>query len=260
MSSLKIFITGATGFIGSHLIRFFATHNYEVHILSRKTSHHSRIQDILRKVHIHTASLKEKKSLKNILYSVQPQYIFHLANEGLYGGVDGDNKKVIETNLLGTMNLLESTAQIPYKLFINTGSSSEYGAVSHTMKEHDRCQPQSVYAISKLAATLYAQSFATQYTKPVVTLRIFSPYGLYDEKTRLIPTVIGHAIAHQPIHLGNPSAVRDFIYIEDVVCAYLSCIKTKKNLLGEVINIGSGRKHSVSEVVKKIISITKSRS
>ncbi len=260
MNKHVIFITGATGFIGSHLTRFFSTHQYEVHLLSRKTSDYSRIQDVLNTVHIHIATLEEKNVLRTILKKIKPDYIFHLANEGLYGGKDGESKTVINTNFVGTINLLEASADIPYKLFINTGSSSEYGPSDHRMKEIDPVFPQSVYAISKLGSTLFARSFALQNNKPVVTLRIFSPFGPNDEKTRLIPTVITSALANKPIELANPLSVRDFIYVEDVVRAYLSCIQSGQQLSGEVINIGSGKQHTTSEVVEKIISITNSKS
>ena len=235
-----VFVTGATGFIGSHLVRTLLKNSFNTHILYRPTTSSSRLNEVLSKTTKHNVDICDNKSLENLFKVIQPEYIFHLANIGIYGGNESPDEDVVKVNLLGTVNLLQASKDLPYKLFVNTGSSSEYGRKSKKMKENDSCLPESTYGITKLASTLYAQNFAKKTNKPVLTLRLFSPYGSHDDPSRFISIVIKKALANEVIKLTNPRNVRDFIFIDDVINAYLSCIKNKSKLSGEIINIGSG--------------------
>jgi nucleoside-diphosphate-sugar epimerase len=126
------------------------------------------------------------------------------------------------------------------------------------MTETDLCEPQSVYAIAKLAATLYAQRAAKIKKIPVTTLRLFSPYGPQDNEKRLIPQVISKLSAGEQIHVANPGHVRDFVYIDDVVDAYIISVKKSNRLSGQIINIGTGTQTTIRKVVKLIGSHFKS--
>lgn len=254
----KVFITGATGFIGSHLVRrLLSDRKYEIHILRRKTSSIWRIKDILGSVKSHFCDITEKNKLKVLITKIQPDIIFHLANIGVYGGREGNAEDVIKVNFLGTVNLIDACNKVNYTCFINTGSSSEYGEKDKAMKEGNICEPQGIYALSKLAATLYAKDYAIKSNKPVVTLRIFTPYGPYDDENRLIPYVVNSLEKGENLFLANKKNVRDFVFIDDVVNGFLLAVKHAKDVKGEVINIGSGKQTTVDEIVKKIIDMTK---
>jgi nucleoside-diphosphate-sugar epimerase len=108
--------------------------------------------------------------------------------------------------------------------------------------------------VSKAAATLFCQSYAAAYNLPVVTLRLFSPYGRYEQKSRLVPSVILAALQRINPKISSPGFVRDFVYIDDVLDAYESAIGLT-NPSGEIFNIGLGQQHSVGEVVEEIIRI-----
>lgn len=258
--SIVVFVTGSTGFIGSHLTRRLVNDGFEVHILTRRSSNVFRIKDVIARVHRHYGDVTQKAKLALLIKKIRPSLIFHLANIGIYGGVEGNANDVISVNFTGTLNLLEAARSTPYKCFVNTGSSSEYGVKKNPMKENDSCQPESVYAISKLSATLVSQLEAQQYHKPVVNLRIFTPYGPYDSEKRLVTYAIGQAIKGKPLYLNNKSAVRDYVFIDDVVNAYLQCIKKSDALRGEVFNIGSGAQTSVIEIIGLIKRMTKTKS
>ncbi len=248
--SKKILITGATGFIGSNLVRKLISKNHQIHIIMRKASDIWRIKDIISKINVHNVNLLEKEKLSNILNIIKPNVIFHLANLGLYAGSDPKIEDSIKINTLGTINLIQSSHLIDYECFINTGSSSEYGTKQFPMKETDICTPYSNYAIAKLAGTLYTNLYAKKTKKPIATFRIFSPYGPYDHPDRLISQAILKMIKGEQFFSNEPYAVRDYIFIEDVVDAYLLCMRRYKKISGEIFNIGSGTQSYVKDVIK----------
>jgi nucleoside-diphosphate-sugar epimerase len=253
LSGEKVFITGATGFIGSNLTRRSLNRGAEVFINIRKTSNTWRIKDILKEVNPVSADITEYKKLKDSLNKIRPGVIFHTATYG--GNAEQKNtEKIIETNIIGTVNLLRSCRDINVDLFVNTGSSSEYGIKESAMKESCLLKPVTEYGASKAAATLYCQTITYTEKLPVVTLRLFSPYGQYEQKTRLVPSLILSSLQKINPKIASRQFVRDFIFIEDVLDAYEAVIDSK-NAPGKIFNIGSGQQHSVGEVVDMIIGL-----
>ncbi len=256
MSSLsgeKVFITGATGFIGSNLTRRSLERGAEVFINIRNTSDTWRIRDILNEVNPIPVDITEYEKLKDSLKEIQPDVIFHTAAYG--GSADQKNtEKIIETNIIGTVNLIRSCRDINVNLFVNTGTSSEYGMKNSAIKESDLLEPVTEYGVSKASATLFCQTSAVTQNLPIVTLRLFSPYGPYEQKTRLIPSVILAALQKTNPRITSRQFVRDFIFIEDVLDAYEAVIDVK-NASGKIFNIGSGQQHSVGEVVDTVIDL-----
>jgi nucleoside-diphosphate-sugar epimerase len=249
----KVFITGATGFIGSNLARRCLERGAEVFINLRKTSDTWRIRDILKEVNAVSADITEYEKLRDALKKIHPDSVFHTA---AYGGSaeQKTTEKIIETNIAGTVNVVRSCRDIGVRMMVNTGSSSEYGIKNAAMHESDLLEPVTEYGVSKAAATLFCQSYAAAYNLPIVTLRLFSPYGRYEQKSRLVPSVILAALQKINPRISSREFVRDFIYIDDVLDAYESALSLGKPS-GEIYNIGSGRQHSVGEVVDGIINI-----
>lgn len=252
----KVLVTGATGFVGANLVRRLINENYEVHILSRESSSMWRLNDILDKFINHKVDLNEVEKLEKIVDEIKPQNIIHLA---IYGGRPSqeDEKKIFESNLIGTMNLINACNSFEYKCFINTGSSSEYGVKYKPMVETDICEPINMYGISKVSATMYCNYKAMNENKNIGTLRLFSPFGDYEDKGRLIPDLILGSLINKTVKLANPDAVRDYIYIEDVCDVYMKILKSPEKIKGEIFNLGYGKQQSVqfmAETVKKLIS------
>lgn len=249
----SVFITGATGFIGSNLTRFLLKKGYSVHILLRKNSDTSNIKDILKLLKIHKGSLSEKNKLEIILKKIKPSYIFHLSSYG-NSSFQKELDKMIYVNILGLYNLLQASLKINYKSLIISGSSSEYGFKNKPMKESDLLEPNSYYSATKSAASLLAQSFAYKNNKPIIILRLFSVYGPHEENSRLIPTVIKKALRNEKIFVTKETVKRDFIFIDDVLEAFYKTMKSKlKN--GEIINIGTGKQYSNKEIIKTVEKI-----
>lgn len=254
MNFKKILITGSTGFVGACLTHKLIDLHYEVHSIIRRESNLWRIKNIIDKINLHYVDLTNVNSLEKLIHNIKPNLIYHLAT---YGGYlfQNDLNRIIQTNIMGTVNLVNACSKIGFDCFINTGSSSEYGLKSKPMEEEDILKPINNYGFSKAAATLYCQAVAKRERLPIVTLRLFSPYGYYENRGRLIPTVILSCLSGKNPKLSSPKAVRDFIFIEDVIEAYIKVIEIS-DIGGEIFNIGYGKQQSAGEVVNKIVELT----
>lgn len=246
----KILITGATGFVGACLTRRLLDAGYEVNIIRRRDSNRWRIADLSGRITEHVCNLTDAEAVESCIATVRPDVICHLAT---YGGFafQRDIREIVEANLLGTMNLLTACEKVGFRLFINTGSSSEYGEKRHAMREEDLPEPVGVYGVSKVAATLYCRAEAVAKGLPVLTLRLFSPYGPWDDPQRLIPFAASRLLEGEPPLLSSPVSVRDYVYIDDVVDCYHSLISRTAAAAGDgIYNVGSGRQSSIGEVVE----------
>lgn len=255
MTKKRILITGGTGFIGANLVRKFIELNYDTHILTRKTSNKWRIIDVLDRLNEHQIDLGDREGLKKVVSKIKPEIIVHTA---VYGGYpsEQDGERMIKTNFIDTVNLVDACSDIDYELFISTGTSSEYGTKDTKMKETDLLEPITFYGVSKASATLYYNYIAKTKKKPITTLRLFSPFGYYEDKHRLIPYVIINCLKNSELNLGDKNSVRDFVFIEDVISSYITTVENKEKITGEIFNIGSGRQYSIGEVVDTIIQLT----
>lgn len=153
--------------------------------------------------------------------------------------------------VLSTVHLISACAGPSLVAFINTGSSSEYGPCTRPMREADAPHPRDAYGVSKCAATLYASAVGRR-GSPAVTLRLFSPYGPLDDPRRFIPTAIAAALAGSAASTADPVVGRDYVYVDDVIEAYLACVPRAQALAGAVINIGSGHQTTLGEVAEAV--------
>ena len=245
----KILITGGTGFIGARFVYKFLELNDAVHLLVRPKAKFWRIEPIQRKLTLHTADITQKDEVDKLVLGLKPDIILHFAVYGAHSGAQTDTKTMLDTNVLGTINLINACSKIPFTCFINTGSSSEYGEKDESMKEYDLLAPNNLYGITKAAATNYCQHMAKTNNLPIITMRLFSPYGPYEDKTKLFPAIINAHLTGSALRLSSPSSVRDFVFIDDVVSAYLEGIKKIDMVRGNIFNVGSGVQHSIKNVV-----------
>lgn len=250
----KILITGATGFVGANIVHRFLTEGASVIIFTRKTSNKWRIKDILKDVAEYSVDLLDESELENTILHIKPEIIFHTATYGGYP-FQCESKKIFGTNCIGTVNLVNACRKIDFGLFVNMGSSSEYGIKHQPMKENDWLEPITDYGVSKAFATLYCQAVAKRENKSIVTFRLFSPYGYYEASIRLIPSLIISCLKGRNPEVSSPNPVRDFIFIEDLIDSYVKAIENKGRIIGEVFNVGYSRQHSVGEVVDEIIKL-----
>ena len=257
MKSNKVLITGGTGFIGSNLIRFFLSKGFEVSTTVRQSSNLWRIADISDKIKKFNVDLNDSNMVSKLFKTVKPSVIIHTAAFGGYH-FESNFNSIISTNFNATVNLVEAYINSECELFINTGSSSEYGFKDSPMSENNPIDPLGAYAVSKAAATMYCRSRSIEENRKIVTFRLFSAYGDYEEAHRLIPYLITSALNKRKANLNNPNSKRDFIYIEDINNAYLRLIEVIDKLDdGEIFNLGSGKESTISDVVDKVAELFK---
>lgn len=250
-------ITGATGFVGSNLTRRLVENGEKVYVLARNKELNWRIKDIAHKLRIVQADLVDS-GLERKITKIRPTVVVHLASYGT-SVMEESLSAMIDTNVNGLINLISALKNSPLRLFVNTGTSSEYGVYPRPTREIDALRPVNDYGITKGAATLFCQKKALKDGLPIITLRLYSPFGYYDESERLIPTVILKALRNDIIKVSSGKNVRDFVFIEDVLDAYMKVLN--KNVTpGDIFNIGSGVQHSVEDVVQEIVSYIGSNS
>jgi dolichol-phosphate mannosyltransferase len=180
----------------------------------------------------------------------KPNVVIHAAAYGGYH-LETDVQRIFDTNIKSTINLVENFIRSRSELFINTGSSSEYGFKAKPMLEDNLLEPVGSYSVSKAAGTLYCRSRAVETGRNIITYRLFSVYGYYEAAHRLIPYLLLSLINDTKAQLNNPSSVRDFIFIQDVCTAFRSSIVQMEKLgNGEIFNLGTGIETKVVDVVK----------
>jgi nucleoside-diphosphate-sugar epimerase len=253
-----VLVTGASGFVGACLVRRLLEEGFEVHVLLRAEARCWRLVDIMPRLHAHCANVLDAVEVADVLHTVRPQTVYHLATFGAYES-QADARRILETNILGTYNLLEASVAAGVRLFVSTGSSSEYGFKSEPMAESDRLEPNSFYAVAKAAQTHLCSLLAQRREMAVVALRLFSVFGPWEEPSRLFPTLLRRALADQPLEMTSPDTARDFVYVDDIVDALLA-LERLELLSGEVLNLGSGKQTTLGELVDTVRTVLGSRS
>src|ERR1019366_7260685 len=175
-------------------------------------------------------------------------WIFHLAAHGAYS-FQTNVVAMAHSNVVGMATILAAAERHGCTVLINTGTSSEYGDRDHAPPEDEPPRPNSDYAATKAAATWLCLR-ARQRGVPVTTLRLYSAYGPFEEERRLVPTLLRAALAGKWPPLADPTVVRDYVYVEDVVDAYMSAASAP--LLSPVYNVASGVQTSLADIVARV--------
>tara|TARA_Y100000590_G_scaffold470320_1_gene663677 strand:+ start:309 stop:1199 length:891 start_codon:yes stop_codon:yes gene_type:complete len=245
MKNKKILIIGGAGFIGHYLAKKCIKNNYTVTSLSlNKPSKERKIK----KVKYIICDVSNNKELKK---KIKKSFDI-VVNLGGY--IDHINKsKTYRAHYLGCKNLTNLFCKTKIKIFIQIGSSSEYGKIKSPHNENALCKPTEIYGYSKLSATKFLMKFKKKL--PFVILRFYQVYGPKQKTNRMIPHVVSCAKKNLSFDCSEGIQSRDFLYIDDAVEAIYKCFNTKA-ILGKIINIGSGRlvniKYLIKYIVKKI--------
>jgi nucleoside-diphosphate-sugar epimerase len=251
-------VTGGSGFVGANLARRLLRDGHEVHLLLRHQGVPWRLDGIRAEAQRHQVDLEDRCGLTAAIATIQPEWVFHLAAYGAYSS-QSDVHRMVQTNIAGTVNLVEACLVTGCEAFVNTGSSSEYGFTQHAPAETERVEPNSHYAITKAAATQYCRFTAQSTGVHLPTLRLYSVYGPYEEPTRLMPTLIVHGLRGQLPPLVDPTIARDYVFIDDVCDAYLLAAIQPAPEPGAIYNVGTGVQTPLSELVtiaRDILPIT----
>ena len=256
----KILVTGADGFIGSHLVEMLVSKGHKVKALSQYNSSNNFgcLENIncKKKIEIFTGDIRDSNYCEYISKDID--IIFHLAALiGIpYSYMAIEN--YIETNIKGTVNICYAAKKNNVSRLIHTSTSEVYGTAQYVpIDERHPLQPQSPYSATKIAADAMVMSFYNSFNLPITIARPFNTYGPRQSARAVIPTIITQiASGKKKIKLGDLSPTRDFNYVEDCCRGFIMLSESKKTI-GEIINIGSNTEISIGEIfdlIKELMS------
>ena len=253
----KVLVTGAGGFIGSHLVERLTKAGASVRAFVRYNSRAD--PGLLRMASPETVSMLELiggdlRDFDAIRKAVEGcDFVFHLGALISIPYSYLHPIEVAESNIMGTLNVLTACRDLGVERLIHTSTSEVYGtALKAMIDESHPLQGQSPYSASKIGADKLAESFHCTYDLPVVTVRPFNTYGPRQSARAVIPTIITQALAGNTIRLGNTDAIRDFTYVDDTVNGFL-CAAMAENVNGGTFNLGTGEAISIGNLSDRII-------
>jgi NAD dependent epimerase/dehydratase len=255
MIKVRALVTGADGFIGSHLVEMLVSKGYQVKALSQYNSFNNWgwLEDVNCKdeIEVLTGDIRDPHYCKYITKDVD--IIFHLAALIAipYSYIAPDS--YVDTNIKGTLNICQAAKENGNVRVIHTSTSEVYGTAQYVpIDEKHPVQPQSPYSATKIAADAMAMSFYNAFELPVTIARPFNTYGPRQSARAVIPTIITQiANGMKEIKLGDVTPTRDFNYVEDTCRGFLA-IAENEQTIGEIINIGSNFEISVGETLNLI--------
>ncbi len=263
---MRILITGISGFAGSHLADYFLTHGkHEIFGTIKWRSRRDNILHIEHKVELVECDITDSYAVRSVLEKSRPDHIFHLAAQSYVPFSWRAPQGTLETNVMGELNLFERVRELKMDPMIHiAGSSEEYGLVQPDelpITEENPLRPLSPYAVSKIAQDFLGYQYYRSYGMRIVRTRAFNHTGPRRGDVFVTSTFakqliqIERGLTEPVLRVGNLSAVRDFLDVRDVVRAY--ALVLEKGTPGEVYNIASGKGMKISELLEKLVGLTK---
>lgn len=256
----KILITGADGFIGSHLVEELIRQGYDVRAFVYYNSFNSwgwldsSPDDVKRALDVFSGDIRDPHGVKEAMKGCDT--VLHLASLIAIPYSYHSPDTYVDTNIKGTLNVLQAARELGVSKLVHTSTSEVYGTAQYVpINEEHPLQGQSPYSASKIGADQMALSFYRSFETPVAIIRPFNTYGPRQSARAVIPTIITQlASGKENIKLGALSPTRDFNYVKDTVSGFISIMNSEK-ALGEVINIGSNYEISIGDTVKAIADV-----
>jgi dTDP-glucose 4,6-dehydratase len=257
---MKVLVTGADGFIGSHLTESLVRSGYDTKAFVIYNSFGSwgwldhAPDDIRASLEVFAGDIRDPHGVRKAVEGCD--VVFHLAALIAIPYSYHSPDSYVQTNVTGTLNLLQAARDAGIKRFLHTSTSEVYGTARYVpITEEHPLQGQSPYSATKIAADQLANSFFASFELPVVTVRPFNTYGPRQSTRAVLPTIITQiAKGERKLRLGALHPTRDFNYVRDTVAGFLKCATADK-AVGEVINIGSNYEISIQDSVSLVADI-----
>jgi NAD dependent epimerase/dehydratase len=256
----KILVTGADGFIGSHLVESLVEEDYQVKAFAFYNSFNSwgwldtLSKEKLNNIEVVTGDIRDSEGVRKVIKGVNT--VFHLA--ALIGIPFSYNSpdSYVDTNIKGTLNVLQACRNYDIERIIVTSTSEVYGTAKYIpIDEKHPLQPQSPYSASKIGADSIAESFYRSFELPVTIARPFNTYGPRQSARAIIPTIITQLLKEsKEIKLGTLTPTRDLNFVNDICRGFIALAKCDK-AIGKAINIGTGQEISVEKLAELIIGL-----
>ena len=254
-----VLVTGAGGFIGSHLVERLARDGATVRAFVRYNSRHDPgllsllPRELLDGIDIVAGDLRDADAVREAMR--RAAVVFHLGALIAIPYSYLHPREVVETNVMGTLNVLMAARELGTARIVHTSTSEVYGtARTVPIDESHPLQGQSPYSASKIGADKIAESFYRSFGVPVATLRPFNTYGPRQSARAVIPTIITQALTRDEIHLGALTPKRDLTYVTDTVEGFLQ-MGSHDGAVGQEVNIGADDSISIGDLAQKIVAL-----
>jgi len=255
----KVLVTGADGFIGSHLTESLLEKGYEVKAFSYYNSFNSwgwldtLPKEKLDEIEVFTGDIRDPNGVRTAMQGVDA--VFHLAALIAIPFSYHSPDSYVDTNIKGTLNVLQAARDLDLERVLVTSTSEVYGTAQYVpIDEHHPFQGQSPYSATKIGADRLAESFYRSFELPVSIVRPFNTYGPRQSARAVIPTIITQLLAgHETIRLGSLTPTRDFNYVKDTAAGFIAIAQSQQTI-GEEINIATQQEISIGDLAKEIIS------
>ena len=258
-ASRQVLVTGAAGFIGSHLTERLVREGAKVRALVHYNSRNDwgqlepLPQEIMSEIDVVTGDIQDPFAVRKAVKGCE--VVFHLASLIAIPYSYVAPQSYVTTNVLGALNVMQAALDEGVSKVVHTSTSETYGTALYVpIDEKHPLQGQSPYSASKIGADKIAESYHLSFGLPVATVRPFNTYGPRQSARAVIPTIITQVLKGGPLKLGSLTPTRDLNYVNDTVAGFLSVAGSERST-GEVINIGSGREIAVGDLARKIMAI-----
>lgn len=259
LSQINILVTGAGGFIGSHLVERLVEEGAKVRALVHYNArnHWGNLEwlpaEVLAKVEIMAGDVTDPFSMERAVEGCET--VFHLAALIAIPYSYAAPQSYVATNVLGTLNVLEACRKHRVKKVVHTSTSECYGTARYApIDENHPLQGQSPYSASKIGADMLAESYFRSFGLPVSIIRPFNTFGPRQSARAVIPTIISQVAAGNSLRLGSLHPTRDLNYVSDTVEGFVE-VAISDETVGQVTNIGSGREISIGELAQAIMKL-----
>ena len=258
LSGVQTLVTGAGGFIASHLVEALVTDGVKVRAFVRYNSRGDPgllkllPKNIYDQLEIISGDLRDLTAVQSAMRDIN--LVFHLGALIAIPYSYLHPVEVVETNVMGTLNILMAGREQNVDRIVHTSTSEVYGtALKVPINETHLLQGQSPYSASKIGADKLVESFYRSYDLPVVTLRPFNTYGHRQSARAVIPSIIFQALTNDVIYLGNLDAKRDLTYVTDTVDGFIKVAQVK-DIEGDTFNLGTGKEVRIDQLAEEIIN------
>ena len=256
-SGRKVLVTGAGGFIGSHLAELMARSGADVRAFVRYTSRgdHGWLEDVApdaaREIEVFRGDLANPEAVRSAMEGCE--VVFHLGALIPIPYSYLHPREFVTANVEATLNVLEAARREEPARIVLTSTSEVYGTAQRVpIDEEHPLHPQSPYAASKVGADQLALSYQRSFGTPVVVARPFNTYGPRQSARAVIPTIVTQALTRDVVELGATAPTRDFLYAEDTAAGMAACAGAE-GVEGEVINLGTGTEVSIGELAERVL-------
>lgn len=255
----KVLVTGAGGFIASHLVERLVSEGADVRAFVRYNSRNDVgmlkliSADMFANIEIRQGDLRDNEAVRNAVKGVDT--VFHLGALIAIPYSYVNPREVIDVNIMGTLNVLMAARDFGTRRVVHTSTSEVYGTAQYVpIDEKHPLQGQSPYSASKIGADRIAESFYRSFELPVVTLRPFNTYGPRQSARAVIPTIITQALTRDEVKLGSLDPSRDFTFVHDTAEGFLK-VAEAENVLGEEVNLGNDNTIRIGDLANKIFEM-----